>query len=379
MYYSAQAIWSSITLNIIGVVGLLIAPILVGSFVDGYGLSLAQSGYVFAIFTLGIALSSITMYLIGIHLNQKNLRIYALVFAIAGWVILGLVKDFQVLLIVSGVTGFGCGLMSSANFALLHTTAKPGKNFTILLFFITASSALSLLGATYIKQAFGDEAVFFALAIISALALPLIFFIPPALKFSEPATTELNDEDDGAYRNKPIWLWLLMFFFTYVAFGVFWTYAERMGIEVGLSTEQVGTLFSVGIVLALLGSVVAYWLGERHGYARPLGAAFLTLGSIFITLALVPKAGPYIICILLFFFLWVMTDVLELGTLSSISKDGRYAALVPAFQAIGNVAGTSIGASLFALGLGFKSVMFLACGSIIFALILLYFVASKLN
>jgi len=45
-----------------------------------------------------------------------------------------------------------------------------------------------------------------------------------------------------------------------------------------------------------------------------------------------------------FFLLWNFIDILQLGNLSNIDENGRYVALVPAFQAIGLALGPAISA-----------------------------------
>ncbi len=56
----------------------------------------------------------------------------------------------------------------------------------------------------------------------------------------------------------------------FLMIGAVWGYLEGIAREAGLSLEQTGTALSVGLVVSLLGSGAAAWLGLRFGRARPL-------------------------------------------------------------------------------------------------------------
>jgi hypothetical protein len=50
--------------------------------------------------------------------------------------------------------------------------------------------------------------------------------------------------------------------------GAVWGYLEGIARAAGLSLEQTGTALSRGLVVSLLGSGAAAWLGLRFGRAR---------------------------------------------------------------------------------------------------------------
>ncbi len=56
----------------------------------------------------------------------------------------------------------------------------------------------------------------------------------------------------------------------FLMIGAVWGYLEGIAREAGMSLEQTGTALSVGLVVSLLGSGAAAWLGLRFGRARPL-------------------------------------------------------------------------------------------------------------
>ena len=56
----------------------------------------------------------------------------------------------------------------------------------------------------------------------------------------------------------------------FLMIGAVWGCLEGIAREAGLSLEQTGTALSMGLVVSLLGSGAATWLGLRFGRAAPL-------------------------------------------------------------------------------------------------------------
>jgi DHA1 family inner membrane transport protein len=76
----------------------------------------------------------------------------------------------------------------------------------------------------------------------------------------------------------------------FLMIGAVWGYLEGIAREAGLSLEQTGRALSTGLVVSLLGSGTATWLGLRFGRARPLiVSAVVQVAS----LALLTRLGHY--------------------------------------------------------------------------------------
>lgn len=374
-----RIIISSIILNIIGALGFLLAPLILGILVDGYGLSDAQAGYFISFLILGIMIGSITMYSIGVRLNQQLIRAGALLLGAVSFLMVGLLKEYYLLFGLAVVTGFAGGILSSANFILLSRTSNANKNFSLLMFLMTSVGAISFVCLTYVVSVFGSESIFLTFAIIYILALPLVLFIEPILKNALPALGNVLDAGKAAPVKHGPWLSLTVVFFTYLSIGAFWPYAERVGLASGLDAEQIGILLGSGLILTLIGCVVASKIGDGKRGANALRFALIALGLVFFIFGTVPIPYAYVICILVFYFLWNMVDIFELGVLSSQSQEGKHVALVPAFQALGGVMGPAVGASFLTLDWGLKSVMYFACISVFIAFSLLIYINNQLD
>ena len=74
-----------------------------------------------------------------------------------------------------------------------------------------------------------------------------------------------------------------------------------------------------------------------------------------------------------FNFCWIFVDIYQAATIANVDRSGRFPALIPAAQGLGNFLGPNLAASVLAFGLGYNGV-FILCGiaSITAMLVYLY-------
>jgi MFS family permease len=58
--------------------------------------------------------------------------------------------------------------------------------------------------------------------------------------------------------------------------------------------------------------------------------------------------------------LWIFIDVYQMSTIANIDHSGRFAALMPGAQGLGQIIGPNIAASILAAGLGYSGI-FIMC------------------
>ena len=67
-----------------------------------------------------------------------------------------------------------------------------------------------------------------------------------------------------------------------------------------------------------------------------------------------------LISVFSFNFLWIFIDVYQMSTIANVDHSGRFAALMPGAQGLGQIIGPNIAASSLAAGLGYSGV-FIMC------------------
>ena len=79
------------------------------------------------------------------------------------------------------------------------------------------------------------------------------------------------------------------------------------------------------------------------------------------------------ISMFMFNFCWIFVDIYQSATIANVDRSGRFPALIPAAQGLGNFLGPNMAASVLAYPFGYDGV-FILCGaaSIIAMLVYLY-------
>ena len=66
-----------------------------------------------------------------------------------------------------------------------------------------------------------------------------------------------------------------------------------------------------------------------------------------------------VISVFSFNFLWIFVDVYQMSTIANVDHSGKFAALMPGAQGLGQILGPNIAASILAAGYGYSGVFIL--------------------
>jgi predicted MFS family arabinose efflux permease len=136
----------------------------------------------------------------------------------------------------------------------------------------------------------------------------------------------------------------------FLMIGAVWGYLEGIAREAGLSLEQTGTALSTGLVVSLLGSGTATWLGLRFGRARPLIVSAVVQ---VISLALLTRLGHYADPVAAFFVInavfqivWSYVIAYFIIIFNDVDASGRFVAVYGTASHMTLAVGPYVGALL---------------------------------
>ena len=75
-----------------------------------------------------------------------------------------------------------------------------------------------------------------------------------------------------------------------------------------------------------------------------------------------------LISVFSFNLLWIFIDVYQMSTIANIDMAGKYAAMMPAAQGLGQIIGPILSASLLDSALGYSSVFLMCSGAALIAM-----------
>ena len=321
----------------------LALPLILGALSDLYGLSGREIGWVGAAENAGLLLGSIIVSILAKAGRFRRMMVYGMALAILGDVGTSFVQTFEPLAAIRLGAGLGSGMCYSAGIAYLSLARQSSRHFSVFIFALVLMNSMELWVVPSIISSVGLRGLYVAFGAVFLLPLALIPFIP-AVRVSGAA--KMIDADSGPLavdtpRSLAWWCLAGVVLFN-VAASAFWAYSERIGASIGLSQQAVANTLTLCNLFSLSGSVLAYWLSRRWGHHRPQLAALAVMLAVFGTWSMHLSPSGYVIGVLVFFEIWSMTQVYQLGTLQGIDRSGQFVALVPAAQGLGQTAGPFI-------------------------------------
>ena len=319
----------------------LALPLILGALADTYGFSNRQIGWIGSAENAGLLLGSVAVSWLAKAGGYRRLAIAGIAIAMAGNMATLLLNSFAGFASVRLLTGLGSGMCYSAAIACLSLTRRSSRNFSVFVVILVLANSAELWLVPSLVARMGIRGLYVALGLLYVAPLMLLRFVPalvrPPSLASAPGIDAARPTD--AVLTSNAWWCLSAVVLFGVAASAFWAYSERIGISIGMTEAAVSKTLTLCNLFSLTGSVLAYRLSRRWGQHRPQLAAIAVMIAVFAAWSAGISVSGYVVGVLLFFEVWSMASVYQLGTLTTIDHSGRYVALVPAAQGIGQSAG----------------------------------------
>lgn len=359
--------WRSVALSLYmvltGYAVLVGLPVISTAWVTRVGFDEAQVGWLSAADLGGLSLGAVLCACVIARANRRHLVIGAALAAVAANLGCVFTVDFGPVLALRAVAGLASGVYTGVAVASLGAHSNPTRAFSWALFAFAFSQALEL----YLLPKLSIGAIYTVFAVGYALTLAFVRWLPAR---AEPAP---EAEAPRAARSVPAyvpWLVLAAIGFTYISIGAYWTYIELASRDAQASAEWVGQVLVWSALCSIAGCVAAGVISRRFGLARPL---IVTLAAQALVVALLVGGVDdtrFMVSVFGFNFLWMLSDIYQLSTVAGVDASGRFAALVPGAQGLGQIVGPGIGAGLLGAGFGYSSVFVLCAVASLLAMAL---------
>jgi MFS family permease len=322
----------------------LALPLILGALSDLYGFSSREIGWVGAAENAGLLLGSVLVSVVAKSGRFRLLMAAGIATACLGNVMTSFVHTFEPMAAVRLATGFGSGTCYSAGIACLSLARQSSRHFSVFIVALVLMNSLELWLVPAILSNVGLHGLYAGFGAAFLVPLALLPLIPVITLSAAPKSADADERPVAVAHaaGSLVWWCLAGIVLFNVAASAFWAYSERIGSSIGLSQQTVANTLTLCNLFSLTGSVLAYWLSLRWGQHRPQLAALAVMLAVFGTWSMHLTATGYVIGVLIFFEVWSMTQVYQLGTLNEIDRSGQFVALVPAAQGLGQSAGPFI-------------------------------------
>jgi len=343
--------------------------------------STAKSGVLVSGYAAAVAIGGVFLSAALGKLDRKKILIGVMFLFALGNLISALAHSFNLMLLGRFVSGlchgafFGIGAVVAVN---LVSKERRSTAISIMFGGITVANVLGVPFGTWIGQRFGWRTDLMVIVIIAATALlGLIAFLPNSLGSAHLATKLPLRTEIGIFRDKQVWLSLLMTIFGFG--GMFGAYTYIVFTLENVSKFAVSTvpslllLFGLGVFVGnFFGGSLADWKLNR---ALSIEMLLLTLVLFTFSLTAHNKVCAVISIFLMGAFGFAQSAALQMRVMHYAHEAPAIAsgANITSFN-LGNALGAWLGGWLISLNLGYASPLW--GGAAITGVALLAFVLS---
>ena len=366
--------WQSLTvglyMSLVGYAVLAGIPVLSSSWVNLLNFTEVQVGRVAGADLGGLAFGAIIASALITHISRRLLVVASVTGAVAANCACIFCSDYTTTLILRFLAGSASGVFTGIAVATLGGRSSPTHAFNYLLFAFAFVQGAEL----YFLPKLSIQEIYLAFGISYLPVLLCLHWIPESKDRQDIAVQSPKNLDLDDTPKKPVLsltLFLVAMAFTYINIGAYWTYIELAASDALLDSEWVSSLLVWASLASLLGCFVATVISDRLGVTRPLLLTLIIQGISVSVLALGISEPIFFVSLLSFNFLWIFIDVYQMGSIARFDPTGRFAALMPAAQGVGQMIGPNIAATVLAVNGGYGGV-FIMCGCASIIAYLLY-------
>ena len=263
--------------------------------------------------------------------------------AVAAGIMSALTDSYSVLVVCRIMLGAGGALVGVSGTAAVASSRNPERIYAVVM--IVSEVVLAFVPALLERLAlgpFGLDGGFYGLAIATALLMPLFIWLLPPRRSEGVSTTSAWTAILQA-PNRAIAVVAMLALFVYnTGQGGIWTFLAEIGRRSGVDDRLYGDSLTVISLMALSGSFLAIWIGDRFGSKWPI---VLGIGvNVAAGAALNYGTNPihFVILNVIWIGSYYFVVPYMLGLMARLDDLGRWAVAVDAFWWLGDAAGPPV-------------------------------------
>ena len=355
-----RSIGISLYMALVGYGVLVGIPVISTAWVTLLGFSEVEVGRVAGADLGGLSAGAILVSLVVARFNRRYLAAAGVALAVLANALCTVFVDYEQVLWLRVLAGVGSGIYTAIAVTTLGGSSRPARAFNMLLFAFAFSQALEM----HVLPQLSMNGIYTVFIVCYLVTLPFLGWIPPR-PVPRPVLTEPSPELTEELPRRSlspavVWLCLAAIFVTYINIGAYWTYIELASLAAGVAENWIGRILVWASFLSIAGCLFATLVSNRFGLAQPLLVSLVVMAWIVGMLSTGINSSNILVSVFMFNFLWIFIDVYQMATVANIDPSGRFTALMPGAQGLGQIVGPNLAASLLAANLGYNAV-FVMC------------------
>jgi MFS family permease len=281
-------------------VGMVTAPLAIGTYVDHDHLSSTLSGLLSSAEAGSLSLVLLLSPALLRGVSVRTMGWVGLLAAVAGEALSSQFLSFWPLFVVRALVGAGCGSVLCGVTCAVAEAENGDRVMAIGLAIAYSMFVFVFPMLSQMERSWGAQALFLALAAALAACAVAVSALPSTRAFPSRLDIQL-----GRYSAKPArrftqGVYLLSVVILSLSLGGVWCFAERIANYLRLDAEHIGFIFSLCSISMIAGCVAAGIVGDRFGHIFPAmaGVALGGIGSYGATIA--SGATPFAVALVVY-------------------------------------------------------------------------------
>lgn len=325
---------------------------------DGVAVSIPEAGHVISAYALGVVVGAPLIAVLAARLPRRGLLIVLIAVFALGNAMSALATSYSALIVTRFVSGIPHGAffgVASLVAASLVDPSRRGRAVSRVMLGLSVANVLGVPAATWMGQSFGWRSTYYAVAVMGALTVVLIWLFVPATPADRDAT---GRRELAAFARPQVWLTLLIGAIGFGGMFAMYSYIAPTVTDVtGLSGSTIPLFLLAFGVGSIVGTVIAGRLAD-WSILRSLMVGSVGMGA---GLALFTVTARYPIpAVLTVFAIAVLGSVLVVNLqmrLMDVAGDAQTlgAAMNHASLNLANALGAWLGGVVIAAGYGYTA------------------------
>ena len=362
--------WKSLVIALYMVLvgyGVLVGiPVISTAWVTKLGFTEVEVGRVAGMDLGGLAAGSVFTAWIIQKVNRRILVFFGIVIAVAANALCIRYVDYETVLYLRFMSGFGSGIYTSVAVAVFGMSIRPALAYNLMLFSFAFSQALEMQVLPQLSM----NGIYTAFIVCFLITIPFLGWLQSYPVSRNSDQDQIQEQRIDKKLSLVPWVCLFAIFLTYINIGAYWTYIELAALDANTNADLVGSTLVWASFCSLLGCFIATLLSNRFGLIRPLLIALITMATGVGLLSFGITEPKFLMSVFTFNLLWIFTDVYQMGSLANFDHGGRYSAYLPASQGLGQIVGPNLAASILSLNLGYESVFMMCWAAAMLAMVI---------
>ncbi len=270
----------------VGLLSYAALPFLIGTTMVSLNLNEASVGLIYSLEFLTTALSSLIVAPKIGKIKRKNLALIGASIVVFGNLASAWWCSYEFLLVIRPLTGIGAGLALACGNATIANAKNPAKIAGMMNVLFAGMLLLLMLFLPLLIVHWGIQGVFLGLVAVTLIFLVMLMQMPQRASTNHFALNPTKTNNNVVFSIAGIAIFAVFFMYT-LRDSMAWGFVERIGIEVGYTTSEMGGLLSLQAFIGLLGPMIVALIGFKFGVKLPLlfGLTFagLTTFAIFLS------------------------------------------------------------------------------------------------